>query len=63
MEKYSTGDSSLLRGLLEEESALMCKVQGFMGNPEKRASAELSSTESRLQQVRAKITELEKGPQ
>lgn len=61
MDKYSQDDESLRLGLIDEESQLMRKMGGFMSSMEKTAEEErdMQRTESRLQQVRAKITEID----
>lgn len=61
MEKYSQDDDTLLLGLRDEEAQLMVKMGQFMSMGEKTASEQhqMGSVESRLGQVRAKITELD----
>jgi hypothetical protein len=61
MDKYSQDDDSLTLGLRDEEAQLMQRVQAHMNGGEKTAAeeADYRTTESRLQTVRAKITELD----
>ena len=62
MEKYTgVDDELLLFGLRDEEAQLMQVVSYHMGRLDQTAAeqAELAQTQSRLQHVRAKITELD----
>jgi len=59
MEKYGVADDDLISGLRDEEHQLMLKVLHHMHGGEKTASEEddYRGAESRLQQVRQRITE------
>lgn len=59
MEKYGTSNSELLEGLRNEEHNLTLEVMDMMKDNEKLASAEFKSKEARLQDIRAKITDLD----
>lgn len=61
MEKYSQDEDTLLLGLRDEEAQLMQRVQAAMASHEKTADEEqrLRADESRLAQVRAKITSID----
>lgn len=59
MDKYGTEQKDLLEGLRDEEHNLSVDIMGMMQNQEKVASAEYQNKERRLQEVRAKITELD----
>ena len=61
MDKYGTEQKDLLEGLRDEEHNLSVDIMGMMQNQEKVASAEYQNKERRLQEVRAKITELDLG--
>lgn len=59
MEKYGVADDDMIRGLRDEEHNLMLRMSQHMLMQEKNASDtnDLHMTESRLQDIRAKITE------
>lgn len=59
MEKYGIQDVDLISGLRDEEHRLMLEVSGYMHTGEKTATEEhaFQQAQSRLQAVRAKITE------
>lgn len=59
MEKYGVQDDDMISGLRDEEHQLMVKMAGFMQGIEKTAEelTEERRTETRLHQIRAKITE------
>lgn len=59
MDKYGTAQEDLLEDLRNEEHNLTLKVMDMMKKQEKLASSEYQNTEKRLQDVRAKITELD----
>lgn len=61
MDKISQDDETLRLGLIDEESQLMQKMGRFMSSQEKTAeeSAEMQRTETRLQQVRGKIHDID----
>lgn len=61
MDKYGTESKDLLEGLRDEEHNLAVDIMGMMRDQEKIASAEYRNKEQRLQEVRAKITELDLG--
>lgn len=63
MDKYSQDEDSLVLGLRNEEASLMQKVQEGMMKMDKTASeeSEIRRAESRLAEVRAKITEIDLG--
>jgi len=59
MEKFGVADDDLISGLRDEEHQLMLNVMDHMNGGEKTAAeeSEYKRYESRLQQVRQKITE------
>ena len=61
MDKYGTTQENLLEDLRNEEHNLTLEVMTMMKSQEKIASAEYQNKERRLQDVRAKITELDLG--
>jgi len=61
MDKYGTSQEDLLEDLRNEEHNLALEVMGMMNDQEKIASAEYQNKERRLQDVRAKITEIDLG--
>lgn len=58
MNKYAVTNEVLHEELRNEEANLMQQMQAIMANPAKVAYDQ-SAIESKLQQVRAKITELD----
>jgi len=61
MEKFGIGGDELTLALRDEEAQLMQKVASFMSSSEKTAAEaeDYRRAESRLQQVRAKLTEID----
>lgn len=61
MEKYGVGGDELTLALRNEEGELMTKIGGFMARHTKTASeeAELQRAQSRLAEVRHKLTEID----
>lgn len=61
MDKYSQDEDTLLQNLLKEEASLMQEVSLLYGTQEKTASEadRLRQAESRLGEVRAKISEID----
>ena len=59
MEKYGVADEDMITGLRDEEHSLMLRMSQHMLMQEKTAADtnDLHMTESRLQAIRAKITE------
>lgn len=59
MEKYGIQEDDLISALRDEEHQLMIKMAGYMSGMEKTAEEidDEKRSESRLHQVRARITE------
>ena len=59
MDKFGVSDSDLWDGLRDEEHQVMIKISSLMTRNEKTAQEdnELRSLESRLHQIRDKLTE------
>lgn len=64
MEKYGAMDSDLINGLRDEEAQLMVRMSSFLTNTNEKTAeeqVEMRKVETRLHQVRAKITEFDLG--
>jgi len=61
MEKCGTQNKDLLEGLRNDEHNLTLEVMDMMKDDEKLASSEFKAKQDRLQDVRAKITEIDLG--
>ena len=62
MEKHGVSKDNHLLGLRDMEACLMQDMQRLMSNPGEKTAAERADLESRLQSVRAQISDLDNPP-